>query len=67
LVYNPVCFSREFASYQIDVPNLAQAPEIVDSDTIVDYISYYALSFKNRTYIPLKYYLGDVCECTDEG
>lgn len=61
-VYNTVCFSREFASYEIEVPNLAQATEIVDADQIVDYTSYYALSFKNRTYIPLKYYLRDVCE-----
>ncbi len=68
-VYNTVAFSREFASYEIEVPNLAQATEMVDSDKIVDYTSYYALSFKNRTYIPLKYYLGDVCEiykCTTD-
>jgi len=47
-VYNTVGFSREFASYEIEVPNFAQATE---------------------TYIPLKYYLGDVCEiykCTTD-
>ncbi len=68
-VYNTVAFSREFASYEIEVPNLAQATEMVDSDKILEYTSYYALSFKNHTYIPLKYYLGDVCEiykCTTD-
>ncbi len=68
-VYNTVGFSRDFVSYEIEVPNLAQATEIVDADKIVDYTSYYALSFKNHTYIPLKYYLGDVCEiykCTTD-
>lgn len=62
-------FSRDFLSYEVEVPNLAQATELVDADKIVDYTSYYALSFKNRTYVPLKYYLGDVIElyrCTND-
>lgn len=52
-VYNAVGFSRDLVSYETEVPNLAQATEIVDADQIVDYTSYNALSFKNRTYIPL--------------
>jgi len=34
-VYNTVGFSREFTFYEIEVPNLAQATEIMDSGKIM--------------------------------
>ncbi|XP_049331198.1 uncharacterized protein LOC125799173 [Astyanax mexicanus] len=68
-VYDTVAYNRGFLCYEIEVPNLAQATEFVDADKIVDYTSYYTISFKNHTYVPLKYYLGDVIglhRCTTE-
>ncbi|XP_066509632.1 uncharacterized protein [Hoplias malabaricus] len=55
------CRHCECSFEDMQVPNLAQAT-LVDADKIVDYTAYYAISFKNHTYIPLKYYLGDVIE-----
>ena len=51
-------FSRDFLSYEVEVPNLAQAIKLVDADWTIRHV----FSFKNHTYVPLKYYVGDVTD-----
>lgn len=49
-------------AYQVEVPHLAQATELVDAEKLVDFTSYYTISRKGQTYVQVKYYLGDVME-----
>jgi len=57
-----VCFDRDYMSYKIEVPNLAEATELVNADNLVDFTPYYSFSHRDVTYVPMKYYLGDVIE-----
>lgn len=61
-MYSTVCFDRDYMSYKIEVPNLAEATELVNADNLVDFTPYYSLSHRDITYVPVKYYLGDVIE-----
>ena len=47
-------------AYQIEIPNLAQATELVSVDNLVDFTPYYSFTHKDMVYVPMKYYLGDV-------
>lgn len=58
--YDTLHLNRDFLAYEVDVPNLAQATELVDAEKLVDFTSYYSFSFKSSMYVPVKYYLGDV-------
>jgi len=54
LEYQPfqtVCFNRNVMAYQVEVPHLAQATELVDAEKLVDYTSYYTISSKGQTYV----------------
>ncbi len=47
-------------SYTIEVPNLAEGTELINADELVDFTPYYSFNHKDMTYVPMKYYLGDV-------
>ncbi len=49
-------------SYTIEVPNLAEGTELINADELVDFTPYYSFNHKDMTYVPMKYYLGDVIE-----
>ena len=59
---NTVCYERDYMAYKIDTPTLAQANELIQADSRVDFTPYYILTYKSTTYVPVKYYLGDVME-----
>ena len=58
--YNTICYDRDYMAYQIEIPNLAQATELVSVDNLVDFTPYYSFTHKDMVYVPMKYYLGDV-------
>ena len=49
-------------AYQVEVPHLAQATELVNAEKLVDFTSYYTISSKSQTFVQVKYHLGDVIE-----
>ena len=58
--YQTICFDRNVMAYQVYVPHLGQATELVDAEKLVDYTSYYTTSSKSQTAVQVKYHLGDV-------
>lgn len=65
LEYQPfqtIDFDKTVMAYQVEVPNLAIANELVDATKLVDFTHYYTISSKSQTYVQVKYYLGDVIE-----
>lgn len=65
LEYQPfqtIGFDRSVMAYQVEVPHLAQATELVDVEKLVDFTSYYTISSRSQTYVQVKYHLGDVME-----
>lgn len=65
LEYQPfqtIHFVRNVMAYQVEVPHLAKATEFVDAEKLVDFTSYYTISSKGQTFVPVKYHLGDVIE-----
>ena len=58
--YNNVCFDRDCMSYTFEVPNLAQATELENVKKLVYFTLYYTFYNRNGTYVPMKYYLGDI-------
>ncbi|XP_034057976.1 uncharacterized protein LOC117536966 isoform X2 [Gymnodraco acuticeps] len=59
-LYETVCFNKDLLAYEVTIPNLAQATELIDAEKLVDYTSYYSMSFENSVYILIKYNLRDV-------
>ncbi|KAL2076343.1 hypothetical protein ACEWY4_028044 [Coilia grayii] len=55
-----VRFDAHFMAYEVEVPSLAEATEIVDAEKLVDFTSYYTASTNGKTYVLVKYHLGDV-------
>lgn len=55
-------FDRNVMAYEVEVPHLAQATELVDAEKLVDFTSYYTTSSKSQTFVQVKYHLGDVIE-----
>lgn len=49
-------------AYQVEVPHLAQATELVGAEKLVDFTSYYTICNKGQTYVQVRYHLGDVIE-----
>lgn len=47
-------------AYQVEIPHLAQATELVNAEKLVDFTPYYTTSCKDQTFVQMKYYLGDV-------
>lgn len=65
LEYQPfqtINFDRSVMAYQVEIPHLAQATELVDAEKMVDCTPYYTTSSKGQTFVQIKYYLGDVIE-----
>ena len=65
LEYQPfqtIHFDRNMMAYQVEVPHLAQATELVNAEKLVDFTSYYTISSKSQTFVQVKYHLGDVIE-----
>ncbi|KAK0141790.1 hypothetical protein N1851_020546 [Merluccius polli] len=60
VLYETMGWNRDLLAYEVAVPNLAQATQLIDAEKLVDHTSYYPVSFKNTTYVLTKYYLGDV-------
>lgn len=52
-------WSDTYLSYEVEVPNQAQANVFVDAGNLIDYTPYYYFTFKNNKYIPVKYDLSD--------
>lgn len=40
-------WNRDLLVFEVAVPNLAQATEFQDAEKLLDYTSYYAMTFKN--------------------
>lgn len=59
-LYETIDYNRDLLAYEVAVPNLAQATEVIDAEKLIDYTSYFPLSFKNSMYILTKYNLDDV-------
>lgn len=57
--YNTVCFDKDFMSYKVEVPYLAQANELVTVDNLVDFTSYCTFCNNENMYVPVKYSLTD--------
>lgn len=65
LEYQPfqtIHFDRSVMAYQVEIPHLAQATELVNAEKLVDFSPYYTTSCKDQTFVQIKYYLGDVIE-----
>ena len=58
--YNTLCFDKDFLSYTVEIPYLAQANELVMADSLVDFTSYYTFCNSENIYIPVKYSLADI-------
>lgn len=59
-LYESIDYNRALLAYEVAVPNLAQATEVIDAEKLIDYTSYFPSSFKNSMYILTKYNLDDV-------
>lgn len=58
--YDTLGLNRDLLAYEVAVPNLAHAPKLVYKERLIDFTSYYSLTFKSSMYAPMKHYLGDV-------
>jgi hypothetical protein len=56
--YETLNLSPELLAYEVAVPNVAQATEFVHE--LIDCISYFSVSFKEHTFVPIKYGLCDI-------
>lgn len=56
--YETLNLSPELLAYEVAVPNAAQATELVKE--LLDCLSYFSVSFKDSTFVPIKYSLCDV-------
>lgn len=56
--YETLQLSPELLVYEVAVPNVAQATECVSE--LIDCISYFSVSFKEHTFVPIKYSLSDI-------
>ena len=61
-LYDTLGFSKDLLAYEVDIPNLAQATEVVDAEKLVDFTAYYAVTFKDHQCVPIKYNLHNVLE-----
>lgn len=59
-LYETLGLNRDLLAYEVAVPNLAQATELIDAEKLVDHRSYYPVSFKIGVYVVTKCNLDDV-------
>lgn len=55
-----LCFNRDLLAYEVAVPDLVQATELIEAEKLLDHTSYDSISFKNSVFVPMKYNLEDV-------
>ena len=55
--HNTHCYDRDYMAYTIEIPQMAQATELMYADNLVDFTPYYCFTHKGMEYIPMKYYL----------
>lgn len=56
--YETLNFNQELLAYEVAVPILAQATEFVHE--LIDYTSYFSVSFRESEFVPIKYSLCDI-------
>lgn len=56
--YETLHLNQDFLAYEVAVPILAQATELVHE--LIDYTSYFSISFKESVFVPIKYSLCDI-------
>ena len=52
--YSTVCYDRDYMSYKVEVPNLAQGNELLNAEKLVDFTLYYSYSNNMGAYVPMK-------------
>ena len=52
-LYETIVYNRNLLAYEVMVPNVAQATEVIDAEKLIDYI-------KNGVYVLTKYNVDDV-------
>ncbi|XP_022616414.1 uncharacterized protein LOC111232973 isoform X2 [Seriola dumerili] len=58
--YETLGWNKDLLAYEVAVPNLAQETRLINAEKLVDHMSYFPISFKNRVYVTTKYILDDV-------
>lgn len=56
--YETLNLNQDLLAYEVAVPTLAQATELVHE--LIDYTSYFSISFKESVFVPAKYSLCDI-------
>lgn len=59
-LYETVVYNRNLLAYEVVVPNVAQATEVIDAEKLIDYTSYFPISLKDDVYVLTKYNIDDV-------
>lgn len=62
--YETLQLSPELLAYEVVVPSVAQAIECLSE--LMDCISYFSVSFKEHTFVPVKYSLCAIIEIKEE-
>ena len=45
--HNTICYDRDYMAYKIEIPNMAQATELVSADNLLDFTPYYSFTHKD--------------------
>jgi len=56
--YETLNLNPDLVAYEVAVPTLAQATELVHE--LIDHTSYFSISFKESVFVPIKYSLCDI-------
>lgn len=56
--HNNVCYDRNYMAYTIEVPNMAQATELITADNLVDFTPYYSYTHKD---VRCKNFFSEMC------
>lgn len=59
-VFDTLEFNKDLLSYEVSIPNAAQATELINFDKLLDYTAYYPFHFNGKTFVLRKYDLTDV-------
>lgn len=59
-IYETLCFNKDLLVYEVAVPDLAQATELIEAEKLLDHTSYDSINFTNSGFVPMKYNLEDV-------
>ena len=56
--YETLHFDKDLMAYKVTLPVLAQATELAHK--LIDYTSYFSVTFKESVFVPIKYNLSDI-------